>query len=102
MRARGFELAGADLLLSSEIPLGAGLSSSAALEMSVGYALARLSGIDDPDLVQLALSGQAAENDWVGARSGIMDQFITALGQSGSALLIDCRSLERTVVPLSL
>ena len=102
MRSRGFALAGADLLLSSDIPVGAGLSSSAALEMCVGYALARLSGIAEPDLVQLALSGQAAENDWVGAHCGIMDQFITALGQRGSAMLIDCRSLQRTMVPLEL
>ncbi|HKO46131.1 MAG TPA: galactokinase [Polyangiaceae bacterium] len=102
MCARGFALAGADLLLSSDIPRGAGLSSSAALEMSVGYALARLSGVAEPDLIQLALSGQAAENDWVGARVGIMDQFITARAERGSALLIDCRSLQTTSVPLEL
>lgn len=102
MRARGFSIGGADLLLASGIPAGAGLSSSAALEMAVGYALARLSGPGEPDLVQLALSGQAAENDWVGARCGIMDQLVSACARAGSALLIDCLSLERTLVPLDL
>jgi len=102
MLARGFQLSGADLLLGSDVPIGAGLSSSAALEISVGYALARLSGIEDPDLERLAFSGQAAEHQWVGIRCGIMDQFATALSQSGAALLLDCRSLERAFVPLEL
>jgi galactokinase len=102
MRKRGFALAGAELLLGSDVPVGAGLSSSAALEISVGYALARLSQITDPDLEQLALSGQAAEHEWVGTLCGVMDQFSAALSQSGSALLLDCRSLQKTFVPLEL
>jgi len=100
MLSRGLPVPGAELLISSDIPIGAGLSSSAALEISVAYALARLAGVTEPDRVELALSGQSAENDYVGARVGIMDQFIAAFAEPGSALLIDCRSLERRVVPL--
>ncbi|MES1177232.1 MAG: galactokinase [Myxococcales bacterium] len=102
MLKRGLPVPGCELLISSEIPLGAGLSSSAALEIAVAYAFARLAGVSDPDRVELALSGQAAENDFVGARVGIMDQFSAALAQADATLLIDCRSLERTVVPLHL
>ena len=102
MLKRGFALQGADLIIGSEIPLGAGLSSSAALEVSVGYALARLAGIQEPERVQLALSGHAAENEYVGARVGVMDQFVTAFAEEKTALLIDCRSLERSTVPLDL
>ena len=101
MLKRGIGISGADLLIASDIPIGAGLSSSAALEMSVGYALARLSGVE-PDRIQLALSGQAAENEYVGARVGIMDQFVTALATEKTALLIDCRSLACDTVPLHL
>jgi len=102
MLDRGFALRGADLLISSDVPTGAGLSSSAALEIACGYALARLSGIEAPDLVTLALSAQSAEHTYVGTRCGIMDQFVSALAETGSALLIDCRSLEREAVPLGL
>ncbi len=102
LRARGFPLAGADLLLFSDVPLGAGLSSSAALEMSVGYALLSLSGVVAPSRVELALAGQAAEHEYVGTLCGIMDQYVTALAPAGSALLIDCRSLESRAVPLEL
>jgi galactokinase len=102
MMKRGFPVPAADMLISSDVPMGAGLSSSAALELAVAYALARLAGINNPDRVQLALSGQAAENDFVGARVGIMDQFIAAFAEAGSALLIDCRSLAHSPVPLAL
>jgi len=100
--ARGFALHGADLLLWSEVPAGAGLSASAALEMAVGYALCRLAGHGEPDGVALALAGQAAEHEYVGTRCGIMDQYISALGRMDAALLIDCRTLEPQVVPLNL
>jgi galactokinase len=102
LRARGFSLSGADLLILGEVPTGAGLSSSAALEISVGYALLCLSGIAEPELVPLALAGQAAEHEYVGILCGIMDQYVSALAQAGSALLIDCRSLESRPVPLRL
>ena len=89
----GYEIQGAELLLTSDLPSGAGLSSSAALEISVGFALLSLAGLP-VDLVKLALAGQAAEHRWVGTRCGIMDQLASARAREGSALLIDCRSLE--------
>ncbi len=102
MIGRGLGVCGADLVLYSDVPTGAGLSSSAALEVAVAYAIARLAGTDAPSLAELALSGQSAEHLYVGTLCGIMDQFISALAQPGCALLIDCRSLMATPVPLAL
>jgi galactokinase len=102
LEARGFALSGADLSISSTVPAGAGLSASAALEVSIGYALLRLSGHAQPDRLALALAAQAAEHDYVGTRCGIMDQYISALALSDQALLVDCRSLEARPVPLTL
>lgn len=98
---QGVELAGANLVTNSNVPIGAGLSSSAALEISVGMALAGISG-KSIELKRLALAGQAAEHKFVGTRSGIMDQFVAALGVEGHALLIDCRTLEAQPIPLKL
>lgn len=97
-----WRIRGADLLINSDVPVGSGLSSSAALENSVGYALLKLAGYDEIDLKKLALAGQAAEHHYVGTKCGLMDQFITAMGQPGHALLIDCRSLEATPIPIRL
>ncbi|NJN95989.1 MAG: galactokinase [Anaerolineales bacterium] len=99
LRQRGYALGGANLVIAGNVPKGAGLSSSASLEVAVGLALTRLSGLD-VDLKTLALAGQQAENDFVGMRCGIMDQFIAALGQTDHALLIDCRSLDEQAVPI--
>jgi galactokinase len=97
----GLAVGGADILIDSDIPFGAGLSSSAALEMGVGAALAALSGqIIDPR--EIAFAGQKVEHEFVGVRSGIMDQFASGLSRKGNALLIDCRSLELEYVPLEL
>ncbi|MEP7074530.1 MAG: galactokinase [Acidobacteriota bacterium] len=96
----GYGLRGADLLIDSDVPVGAGLSSSAALEISVAFALSRISG-HPVDGVELARIGQSAEHEFAGVRSGIMDQFASVLGQADNALLLDCRSLEWTAVPLS-
>jgi galactokinase len=98
LEARGVALRGADLAVSSDIPVGAGLSSSAALEVSVGLALSSISGAE-VGRVTLALAGQSAEHEYVGIKCGIMDQFIAALGRAGHALLIDCRSLEAKLIP---
>jgi galactokinase len=101
LESRGVRLAGADLALTSDVSIGGGLSSSAALEVSVGKALAAVSGCE-VDPVTLALSGQQAEHEYVGAKCGIMDQFTAAMGRAGHALLIDCRKLEARPIPLRL
>src|SRR4051812_46612266 len=99
LMAKGVRLGGADVALQSDVPVGSGLSSSAALEVSFGLALWTLSG-NPIDLKTLALAGQATEHNYVGTKSGIMDQFISAMGKAEHALLIDCRSLESNLVPL--
>jgi len=96
----GYELKGADAVVAGNIPIGAGLSSSAAIEVAVGFALLKLSRVEF-DRTSLALAAQKAENDFVGMRCGIMDQFISGLGQADRALLIDCRDLTYRAVPLS-
>src|SRR5258706_3302791 len=83
--SRGFSVTVANLLVDSDVPAGAGLSASAALEIAVGYALLNLAGARDPDRVQLALAGQAAEHTYVGTLCGIMDQYVVALGQEEHA-----------------
>ena len=95
----GRRLRGANLVVSGNVPLGSGLSSSAAIEVSTGAALLNVSG-HTIDRMQLALACQRAENEFVGARCGIMDQFISAHGQTGHALMLDCRSLEATALPI--
>jgi len=99
LQRAGHVLTGADLLIDSDVPVGSGLSSSAALEVSTGYALLDRAGIA-VDLVQLALCCQRAENDFVGMRCGIMDQFISCQGAAAHALLLDCRSLTFRLVPI--
>ena len=89
----GYRLSGADLYILGEVPLGAGLSSSAALEVSVGFALMHLAR-HSIALKELAFLCQRAENEFVGARCGIMDQFVSCYGRAGSAMLLDCRSLD--------
>ena len=96
---RGHDLRGADLVIAGNVPLGAGLSSSAALEMVAGAAFARLGDLD-VDGKTLALVGQEAENSFVGCSCGIMDQYVSMLGQADHALLIDCRTLEARSVPM--
>lgn len=89
----GYRLCGANLYILGQVPLGAGLSSSAALEVSAGFALMHLAKHSIP-LKELALLCQRAENEFVGARCGIMDQFVSCHGRAGSAMLLDCRSLD--------
>lgn len=90
---------GFDMVVSGDVPQGAGLSSSASLEVAVGKALQSLYRLDT-SLRDIALLGQQAENEFVGCRCGIMDQFISALGQKDHALLIDCRSLDTRAAPI--
>lgn len=89
----GLALQGANILIQGDVPLGAGLSSSAALEIAIAFALTELAEkrFDPIDLAKLC---QKAENEFVGARCGIMDQFISAMGERAHCLMIDCRSLE--------
>ncbi|MCX7899395.1 MAG: galactokinase [Methylocystis sp.] len=95
----GHKLRGADIMLRGDLPMGAGLSASASVEVVVGFALCRVSKIDI-DLETLALLCQLAENGFVGVRCGVMDQMISCHGVEGHALLIDCRTLERTPVSI--
>ncbi len=97
MRGAGLELRGADLVVDGDLPLAAGLSSSAALEMATALALCDLAGIEWRPL-EMARLGQKGEGEYVGVRGGVMDQFTAALGQAGSALLLDCRSLTARAV----
>ena len=95
----GHALVGADLAVTGDLPQGAGLSSSASLEVAVGLAMATLAGFD-LSRASLAHLAQKAENDHVGMRCGIMDQLASAAGQARAALLIDCRSLHVQPIPM--
>ncbi len=95
----GHRLRGAQLQLHSDLPMGSGLSSSAAVEVATATALIGNSGIT-VDRKELALICQKAENEFVGARVGIMDQFVSLFGEAHHALLLDCRSLEYKLLPL--
>jgi len=99
LQEAGHNLRGANLLIHGEVPLGAGLSSSASLEISTGLALLGNSGYQ-LDRTRLALLCQRAENEFVGARCGIMDQFISCHGQAGHGLMLDCRSLDYQLIPI--
>lgn len=95
----GHSIAGADLLIYGEVPIGSGLSSSASLEVSTAYALLDIAGTRiDPE--QLVISGHRAENDFVGARVGMMDQFISTNGREGHLVMLDCRSMQAKPLPL--
>lgn len=95
----GLMLTGWQGVLCSDVPMGAGLSSSAALEMAVARAFCA-AGELPWDAKAMALAGQRAENAWVGMNCGIMDQLISAAGEAGHALCIDCRALSWEAVPL--
>lgn len=96
---RGFPIRGMNAAFSGDVPLGAGLSSSAALEMASGL-MAAVIGRFPIDRVELVKIAQAAENNFVGVNCGIMDQFISGLGKKDHALFLDCRSLDYQLVPL--
>jgi len=99
LQETGIALRGVDAVISGEVPIGAGLSSSAALEVAVATAFLHEAGarVAGP---QLALICQRAENEFVGMHCGVMDQFVVALAQADHALFLDCRSLEYRHVPL--
>ncbi len=99
LKLQDYEFSGADIVISGNVPQGAGLSSSAALEVVIGQAFKAMYSLDISQQ-DIALNGQAAENQFVGCQCGIMDQLISAQAEDGCALLIDCRSLLSTTVPL--
>lgn len=99
LEREGFRLRGANLFIHGEVPIGAGLSSSAAIEVAAALALAELSGYS-PERAQLAVACQKAENQFVGVRCGVMDQFVSLHGKKNQALILDCRSLHFELVPI--
>jgi len=99
LEAGGFRLRGARLVVSSEVTMGSGLSSSAALEVASARALLGAAGLEAEPLAVARLC-QRAENEFVGVRSGIMDQYAACFGREGHALLLDCRSLESRALPV--
>jgi galactokinase len=99
LESKGLRLKGADLEIDSTVPIGGGLSSSTALELSFALAMLSLAELE-LDKVQLALAAQQTEHIYVGTRGGLMDQLTSLFGQKGHALLIDCRSLDIKPIPL--
>ena len=101
LQEAGYSLRGLEATLLGNIPQAAGLSSSAAMEVSCAMTFEKISGLEiDP--VEMALLCQKAENEFVGVNCGIMDQFISRMGRKDHALLLDCRSLEFELVSLNL
>lgn len=99
----GYPVAGCDMLYYGTVPFGSGLSSSASIEVAAAVALCALSpGLDAPSMPELAVLAQQAENEFVGLNCGIMDQFASACGREGHAMLLDCATLAHTYVPLEL
>src|SRR5271165_1344476 len=92
MQTHGVELGGANLVIKSDVPIGAGLSSSAAIEVSTAFALLALAGVS-LDRREIATLCQRAEHQYAGTKCGIMDQFVSCFGQADHALLLDCRTL---------
>ncbi len=101
LRAAGVPLPAVQMAVAGDVPMGAGLSSSAAIESASALALATLVGsaLSRPELARLC---QRAENEFVGVSSGIMDQYAALLSEADHALLLDCRSLEAEAIPLDL
>ena len=96
---KGMGLKGVNIAIIGNVPQGAGLSSSACLEVVTGLTLTRMAGLD-VSLKELALIGQQAENEFVGCKCGIMDQMISACGKADHAMLLDCRSLDTRLVSI--
>jgi galactokinase len=98
MSKRGKDVGGFDAVFSGDVPLGAGMSSSAALESCFGFALNEIFGLGF-ERFELALIGQATEHNYVGVKCGIMDQFASCCGRAGNLMKLDCRSLEYEYIP---
>jgi galactokinase len=99
LKEDGYKLQGWEGVMSSDVPVGAGLSSSAAIEMATARAFAQVVGFDWYPVL-MAKAGRKAENSWVGVSTGIMDQMASAACQAGHALFLDCRSLHYENIPM--
>ena len=99
LRAEGVPVTGIDFVVFGDVPIGAGLSSSAALEIAMARALSDVSG-EPWDGKRAAIAGQRVENDYIGHKSGIMDQMASALAREGTAMLLDCRDLSVETVSI--
>ncbi|MDR2534222.1 MAG: galactokinase [Tannerellaceae bacterium] len=97
---RGYQIGGFDAVFAGNVPLGAGMSSSAALESTFAFALNDIFGLGI-DKFELARIGQATEHNYVGVKCGIMDQFASIFGKAGNLMLLDCRSLEHKYYPFN-
>lgn len=102
LQKAGYNIIGCDMLYHSTIPYGAGLSASAAIEVSTGIALASIGSHQELNMTEVALLAQEAENKYVGVKSGIMDQFASAMGRKDHAIFLDSSTLEYQYVPLDL
>lgn len=107
LQKAGYALCGCDLLFDDKVPLGSGLSSSAAIELVTAITLVSLGdaarGIKrEIDLVEMAKISQAAEHNYIGVKCGIMDQFASAMGKKGMAIFLDCRDLTWEMVPIKM
>jgi len=101
MQQKGYTIPGCELLYDATLPFGAGLSSSASIEVVTAITVAGLAG-EKIDPVESALIGQKAENEYCGCNCGIMDQFASAMGKKDHAIHLDCNTLNYTLVPLEL
>jgi galactokinase len=102
MQKAGYLVPGCDLLYHGTVPFGAGLSSSASIEVATAVALAKLGGRSQLDMAEIAVLCQKAENEYVGMNCGIMDQFVSAMAKKNHALFLDCNTLDYQYVPLEL
>ncbi|MEO0441135.1 MAG: galactokinase [Pseudomonadota bacterium] len=100
-RERNLDIGGANIAIAGNVPQGAGLSSSASLGVALSKAIAEFSGLSQLFPTDLALIAQQAENDFVGCACGIMDQLASARSEAGTAMLLDCRSLESKAIPMA-
>ncbi len=102
LQREGYRLTGCDMLFHGTVPFGAGLSSSASIEVVTALCLAKLGGAKQLVMEDIAVLCQKAENEYVGMSCGIMDQFISAVGKKDHAIFLNCRTLEYEYVPLEL
>src|SRR5665647_885661 len=107
LQKAGYSLVGCEMLFHDTVPLGAGLSSSAAIEVATAVALVTIGNekaniLTDLDMVHIAIIAQRAENQYVGVNCGIMDQFISALGKKNNAIFLNCRDLSYKHIPIEI